>query len=115
VAPVVTINSSMTSSTAAAARVRTLLPLGAPCGLLGGVVAGSANGQFMPISAQFMPISGWPVTSAASRTSYLRNDLVLRPQSVDHNSIVATADVPAPAGAGVRAAKQAAPPRGVPR
>lgn len=57
--------------------------------------------------------SPWPVTSAARAASYMRTDVRC---TADHNSILTTdVVVPAPAGVGFGAAKQAAPPRGVPR
>jgi hypothetical protein len=57
--------------------------------------------------------SPWLVTSAARAASYLRTDVRC---NTNHNSIRTTGVVvPAQAGTGFGAAKQAAPPRGVPR
>lgn len=63
------------------------------------------------------PAAGWPVTSAVPAPSYpsnvARRDLG---RAVHHNSIVRTDAVsPVQAGRGGFGAKQAAPPRGVPR
>ena len=58
--------------------------------------------------------TGWPVTPAVPATSYQHDSADLRP--VSHNSIARTDVVlPAVAGRGGFGAKQAAPPRGVPR
>ena len=66
------------------------------------------------ISASPCPMTtGWPVTPAVPATSY-RHSSALDLRHLSHNSIVRT-DVPAAAGRGGFAAKQAAPPRGVPR
>src|SRR3954451_10748019 len=64
--------------------------------------------------AQRTGVSAWRVTSAAPAASYMRSDLVRC--TTLHNSIRTTdVVVPVPAGRGFGAAKQAAPPRGVPR
>jgi len=58
--------------------------------------------------------TGWPVTPAVPAASYQHASADFRP--VYHNSIARTDVVlPAPAGRGGVNAKQAAPPRGVPR
>ena len=65
------------------------------------------------------PAIGWPVTSAAPASSYRHESRGLDLRSVNHNSIVGTDALPATAGRGGfsadTVAKQAAPPRGVPR
>ena len=59
-------------------------------------------------------MAGWPVTPAVPVASYQHGSADFRPAS--HNSIARTDVVlPAPAGRGGVNAKQAAPPRGVPR
>lgn len=65
------------------------------------------------------PVAGWPVTSAAPAPSYRHESRGLDLRPVTHNSIVGIDALPATAGrrgfGADTVAKQAAPPRGVPR